>query len=516
MSSHDTLIHALTLLFHGRYGYATEPIHMETITALRTITGSDAEDIADLLTQDIIRGVFAESIFSQLLGSHYDMVATQLTVGDLEGAIHTLTTVKMNVDQLAQSLLHQQSTTPFPTAPTTESATTHYAQPVKFFVRNATPESIRQLLTESRFGLDDNGHPVHQNDPHRNKRDRAYKQLVQIAEGDGALILPILIESLRQGKVFEELFKLVGESATQALRELMNDHKESPFVRENASRMVGEQDSLNIEDDIAKLVRQIFSAKGKTRELGIQHLATNQKEYCIPALLDLLRSSEYDASAKVEMLDLLVQIGHADALYGLEDVVQMLDDPQLIGMVAITRVKIAGDFAHGLNGVIGQWGHINPELAYRVLAWFGDLTEYDELMNIMLSPQEDLLRRQFAAAALGMSAEIDYVIPLLRYLNVKDAEERDRRWHKFIKYEAQNSEHRMTNLFSKRLRYEMSNAVTKLDETRQHLIEDLVDALVRFGNETAAISLNRLSSNPMLPAELRRATAQALQNMYGK
>ncbi|MFZ4826710.1 MAG: hypothetical protein ACOYLB_05085 [Phototrophicaceae bacterium] len=515
MSSRETLIHSLTLLFHGRYGYTATPVPMNTITALRTITGADAEEIADLLTQDIIRGVFAESVFSQLLGSQYDLVATQLTVGDLEGAISTLTNLKMNVDQLAQLLTHQQAA-PTLSIPTADATSVGYAKPIKYFVRNATPESIRQLLGESHFGLDENGQPVHQNDPHRNKRDRAYKQLVQIAQGDGALILPILVDSLRQGKVFEELFKIVGESATQALHELMNDPKEAPFVRERASQMVGEQDTLNIEDDIAKLVRQIFSAKGKTRELGIQHLATNQKEYCIPALLASLRSPEYDSSAKAEMLDLLVQIGHTDALTGLQDVLETLDDPQLIGMVAITRVKIAGDFARGLSGAVGQWGHINPELAYRVLAHFGDFADYDELMNIMLSPNEDLLRRQFAAAALGMSAEIDYVIPLLRYLNVNDQEERNRRWYKFIKYEAQNSEHRMTNLFGKRLRYEMSSAVTKLDENRQQLIQDLVDALVHFGNETAAMALNRLSSNPMLPADLRRKTAQALQNMYGK
>ncbi|MEM6285445.1 MAG: protein kinase, partial [Chloroflexota bacterium] len=236
-------------------------------------------------------------------------------------------------------------------------------------------------------------------------------------------------------------------------------------------------------DTLTGIISRTFGSEGETRRIGIDYLKELNNVAAVPTLITMLEDETRTDVDLMDLLEVLTHTGDHAALPAIRRLAQQHETPQVRGMATMACVYITEDFTGNVTGVARPWGEMNPRLAQHVIMAFGDVTDPDELLMIMMRDSSGR-RRNMAAAALGMSGNSDYALPIARHLLTEDASVSMKRWRHLLRTEHENPHPIITDTLADGLR----NAVqeTTVDPLTDDALADirlLMKAVGTFNND---------------------------------
>ncbi len=264
---------------------------------------------------------------------------------------------------------------------------------------------------------------------------------------------------------------------------------------------------------VADMVATIFGGEGDTRTDGLTYL----KELNSPAAVEPLAAIAEDINRPVvDVLDAIeVLAAYADpaALPALRRVSRGHGEPTVRGAAVVAVVGITGSF-DAIEGVVRPWAEQNPRVAEQTLLHFGDETDNDVLLMTMVRRDEPERSRIVAAAALGMSGNTDYALPVADFLHRDSKDALRERWRAMRAVERENPTPLITDMLADGLRERVQQTTLK-PATNEDIeqMTPLLWAMVRFGNDRAEQALGGITSNPRVDERVRAAAERALNKL---
>ncbi|MEL6148507.1 MAG: protein kinase [Chloroflexota bacterium] len=299
----------------------------------------------------------------------------------------------------------------------------------------------------------------------------------------------------------------------QDINTLVSNHRVQSGAAANADATADLVNQSGAVDTLTSIISRTFGSEGETRRIGVEYLKELNAAAAVPQLLKML---DDDARTPIDLMDLmevLTHIGDHAALPALRRLAQAHETPQVRGMATMACVYITEDFAGNVEGVARPWGEMNPRLAEQVIMMFGDVTDLDELLLVMVRDSSGK-QRNLAAAALGMSGNADYALPIARHLMTDDTEKSMKRWRHILRCEHENPHPIITDTMADGLRNTVQETTLKpLTDDSMAECALLMRAVATFNNERSAEALGGIASNSRYDARLREAATKALERM---
>lgn len=265
---------------------------------------------------------------------------------------------------------------------------------------------------------------------------------------------------------------------------------------------------------VTDTVARVFRSEGDTREMGLAYLRDLKSDAVVPVLLDILAD---DSAAEADLLDAVALLADYQAEVALTALRRLAREhaAAAVRRAALrAQAAIAGSYAGVVAGVAADWIDQNPRLGEQVLAYFGDETDNDALLVAMMRRDEPEGKRIVAAAALGMSGDADYALPLARFLMTSNRDVGKARWRAMLRYERDNPTPRMTDTVGDKLRDMVRETTLQppdADALKQ--MQQLMMAMVYFGNARAEEALRGVTSDRRVDKRIRGAAETALEKL---
>ncbi len=318
--------------------------------------------------------------------------------------------------------------------------------------------------------------------------------MLHLRAGDVAKVRRLLAETPLDGPT---VAKFVGTEARTVASNIRLD------LNNPGGAKPSERPPVSAGTSIADTIQTVFESDGDTRKAGIHYLRELNSADAVEPLLAIAGDADASERNRVDALRLLGILGQEAALPALREITRSAETVRIRGVALAAQIALTGTHDGILTGVVADWAAHNPKLALSVVTGFGDVSNNDDFLVLLLRGEGTEREQTLAACALAMSGNTDYAAGLIRFLG-DDAT----RWERLLAVETTNPEPRITDLFADKLR-DTSYGLRPSDDTT--LILGLVAAVGRFNNERGAATLRSVAGNIRLPHAVREAAQAALE-----